>query len=130
MTSPGAALSAVRGAVGVCELGWAPQTARLVRAPDTPGRTPMVIRVLGGRQVVQAVATQLRTTPTVLVSGAVVDCLHAASLIALALAKRRWRRAAISEAVLAICGAIVGAAAARALQRRPQPHRSGQFGPP
>jgi hypothetical protein len=130
VTSPGGVISAVRGAVGVCELCWAPQAAQLVRAPDTAGRTLMVIRVLGARQVVQAVATQLRTTPTILLSGAVVDCLHAASLIALSLAKRRWRRAALPEAVLAICGAIASVAAAGALPRRPQPHPLRRFGPP
>ncbi len=123
-------LFAVRGAVGACELGRPQQVAQLVGAPVIGASTLMVIRVLGARQLAQAVATQLRTTPTVLASGAAIDYLHAASLIALAIAKPQWRRAALPEAVLASCLAIAGASAAGALPRRSQSQISGGFGAP
>jgi hypothetical protein len=45
--------------------------------------------------------------------GAAVDAAHAASMVTLALCSRRWRRAALTDAMIASLFALAGAAAAR-----------------
>ncbi len=76
----------------------------------------MVIRLLGARQLFQAAASQLQPTPSILVTGVVVDGVHAASMIALAIRDRQWRRAALGEALVACVLAVIGVSAARAAQ--------------
>jgi hypothetical protein len=58
-------------------------------------------RVLGGRQVVQGAVTAAAPGPAVLAGGAAVDALHSATAIALALAARRWRTVALTDAAIA-----------------------------
>jgi hypothetical protein len=53
----------------------------------------------------------------VLLLGAEVDAAHAASMVALALCSRRWRRAAVVDAMIASLFALAGAAAARSGDR-------------
>jgi hypothetical protein len=72
-----------------------------------------VIRVLGIRQVGQALVTGPQPSAAVLLLGAEVDAAHAASMVALALCSRRWRRAAVADAMIASLFALAGAAAAR-----------------
>jgi hypothetical protein len=76
-----------------------------------------VIRVLGIRQVGQALVTGTQPSAAVLLLGAEVDAAHAASMIALALRSRRWRRAALADAMIASLFALAGAAAARSSGR-------------
>ena len=72
-----------------------------------------VIRVLGIRQVGQALVTGTQPSAAVLLLGAEVDAAHAASMVALALCSRRWRRAAVVDAMIASLFALAGVAAAR-----------------
>ena len=72
-----------------------------------------VIRVLGIRQVSQALVTGTQPSAAVLLLGAEVDAAHAVSMIALTLCSRRWRRAALADATIASLFALAGAAAAR-----------------
>jgi hypothetical protein len=72
-----------------------------------------VIRVLGIRQVGQALVMGAQPSAVVLLLGAEVDAAHAASMVALALCSRRWRRAALADAMIASLFALAGAAAAR-----------------
>jgi hypothetical protein len=72
-----------------------------------------VIRVLGIRQLSQALVTGTQPSAAVLLLGAEVDAAHAASMVTLALCSRRWRRAAVVDAMIATLFALVGAAAAR-----------------
>lgn len=59
-----------------------------------------VARVLGARHLLQAAVT-LSEGSRVLVPGAVVDLLHAASMVALAVADPRMRRAGATDATAA-----------------------------
>jgi hypothetical protein len=76
-----------------------------------------VIRVLGIRQVGQALVTGTQPSAAVLLLGGEVDATHAASMVALALYSRRWRRAALADAMIAFLLALAGAAAARSGDR-------------
>lgn len=74
---------------------------------------PRIVRVLGARQVAQAVLTLVRPTSAVLALGAAVDASHAASMVALAGASPRFRRPALASATVAGVAVGVGAALAR-----------------
>jgi NAD(P)-dependent dehydrogenase (short-subunit alcohol dehydrogenase family) len=78
-----------------------------------PGLSPAVHAILGVRQLAQALAS-IRPTTAVLVIGAEVDAVHAASMAAAALLPRPWRRAALLDGLLAGSMAAAGLAAARA----------------
>jgi hypothetical protein len=72
-----------------------------------------VIRVLGIRQLSQALVTGTQPSAAVLLLGAEVDGAHAASMVALALCSRRWRRAALADAMIASLFVLAGVAADR-----------------
>lgn len=105
-------------------LGWARAVVGLLRlafpAATTPGitgdrlgqRGRTVVRVLGARQVSQAVVTAPAPSAAVLWLGVEVDIAHAVSMIALAGASLQYRRPAMIEAVLAASFAAAGAAVA------------------
>jgi hypothetical protein len=82
--------------------------ARLVSGtgftPDT-----LVVRILGGRQLLQGTAVLIRPTPALVLGAAVVDVLHATSMIAAALIWPRYRRAALGSAAVAGASAAAGA---------------------
>jgi hypothetical protein len=115
MTSPVAArLFAGAG------LGWGalllarPRQLALALAPEYPADRDPVIRVLGARVVVQAVAVLVRPSSGVLTAAAAVEAVHAASMGAVAAASPRYRRAAlISGAVAAVSAGVAGALARR-----------------
>lgn len=115
----GTVLEAVRGGYGAVQLARPRLVAdRLLAAPlDRRGRG--VARVLGARQVVQALASGRSPSYPVLALGVEVDLLHAASMLAVALADRRRRRPALTDALIAGSFAFGGALAARAVGRRP-----------
>jgi hypothetical protein len=80
----------------------------------------VVARILGGRQLAQGAVTTAFPDPTVLAAGAAIDALHSATAVALAVAARRWRNAAITDAVIAATLAGTGCwLAFRAFRRRP-----------
>jgi hypothetical protein len=76
--------------------------------PDTP-MAPRLLRVLGIRHLLQAGVETLAPAPAVHYLGAVADGLHALSGVGLAVADRRWRRAALIDSAIA---ATFGLAAA------------------
>lgn len=90
-------------ATAVLRAGWGLTLllvpGRLVPVPAPAGAVPAA-RVLGARHLLQAVATVIAPAGPVPVLGAVVDTLHTGSLLVLAAAAPRWRRAALLDAVV------------------------------
>jgi len=88
---------------------------------DRPTSGSLVVaRILGGRQIVQGVVTAALPEPAVLAGGAAVDVLHSATAVGLAVASRRWRTVAVTDAVVAATLAGTGCwLAYRALRRPP-----------
>lgn len=80
-----------------------------------------IARVLGMRQLLQATATSGPADAAVLALGAELDLAHAASMVALAVACPRWRRAAVVEAVVATGFAAAGIVLARRARCLPEP---------
>ncbi len=71
-----------------------------------------LVRLLGARQLAQAAVSARRPTASVLLAGAGVDTLHAASMAAVALRRRRYHRAAAADGKVAAVLALSGAGAA------------------
>ena len=88
----------------------------LARATGAPvdRRAAWLARVLGARELAQAELTRRRPTREVLLAGAVVDVLHAASMVGLAAADRERRRLALHNATSAVLLALGSLLAARA----------------
>ena len=74
---------------------------RAVAEPDHSGPPTWIVRVLGGRQLIQGVAILLAPTPAVVDVGKLVDVLHASSMLALAAVSPRYRRAGLVSAATA-----------------------------
>jgi hypothetical protein len=98
-----------RGALGAVELvlpglmaRWSCGRSRLDR------RSTLAVRVLGGRQLGQALVLYLAPARKVVVAGAVVDGIHGATMLALAIRSTRWRPAALIEALVATSLAGLG----------------------
>lgn len=100
-----------RAGYGLLQIAYA--GVRLGKEESTAARR--TVRVLGARQIVQAAVTGPAPTRTLLTLGVGVDLLHAASMLALAACRPRWRRVALGEAVAASALAVAGAASARRL---------------
>ena len=80
------------------------QPQRLIR-PIVGTVPPAVLRVLGGRLLIQSIALGLRPGRTMLRLGATVDLLHAASMFGLAAASTRYRRPALVSGLIAAASA-------------------------
>lgn len=96
--------------------------ARLIRPQPLTDQLPednrvaqayTVDRLLGTRDLAQAAVSQAAPTAQVLLFGAAVDLLHAASMLTLAAVSRQRQRAALREAVAALGFAVAGVLAAR-----------------
>ncbi len=83
-----------------------------------------VVRVLGLRDVSQALACAPRPTGPVMLLGVETDALHAGSMIALAALSPRWRHAAVVSGAVAAAFAVVGGHQARGLARDTDPRHS------
>ncbi len=114
---PVTALQLTRAVLGTAYLSF-PALAVRVAGNQAPEATRRVTRILGARHLLQALATAGQPPGTVLLLGAEADIAHAASMLALGLISRRWRRAALPDAFVAASLAAAGIAAAR---RAPQP---------
>lgn len=110
--SKGIRLSQVRAGLGLVHL-LAPGLAsrHLVSQPFGRGAR-VAVRALGVRQLAQALVTVGAPNTAVLSLGVGTDAAHGASMLTLALFSRRWRRAALVEAVIATAFASAGAAVA------------------
>ncbi len=119
-TSPRApaALELIRGGYGALQLALPGLVADRLLAHRFDPRGRRVARVLGARQLVQALGSGRRPSYPVLAVGVEVDLLHAASMLGLGLVDRRRRRVALADAVIAGSFALAGIAAARGGQTR------------
>jgi hypothetical protein len=110
---PVARFGQLRAGLGAAQVLYPGVASRLLVIQPLDRCSRRVIRVLGIRQLCQALVTGTQPSAAVLLLGAEVDGAHAASMVALALSSRRWRRAALAEAMIASLFALAGAATAR-----------------
>lgn len=113
---PTAALSAVRAAGGTVMLLAPDAVCRLYGQPPTSGARA-VVRVLGGRHVVQAAVTLARPDRLTVGGGALVDLGHAASAVLWAALAREHRRPGLTSASAAT---LLAVAAGRVLRDLPR----------
>ena len=126
--SPATLLGVVRGGYGALQLA-APAlvSERLLGRPlDTRGRA--IARILGARQLAQAMASGREPGYPVLALGVEVDLLHALSMLGLAAASPGRRRAALADTLIAASFAAAGALAARAASAERPPIPGGTLG--
>jgi hypothetical protein len=76
-------------------------------------RVRLVIRVLGGREIVQALLIALRPGPRMLFSAMAVDATHSASMVVLAARDPAFRRLAGTSALVSGSLAALSGRAAR-----------------
>ena len=107
----------LRAGLGAAQVLFPGLASRPLVVQPLDRRSRGVVRALGARQVGQALVTGAQPSAAVLLLGAEVDAAHAASMVALALCSRRWRRAAFADAMIASLFALAGAAAARSGDR-------------
>jgi hypothetical protein len=81
----------------------------LATGKSAGGRARTVTRVLGARHLAQAVLTGWRPRPGVLLAGAGIDACHTTSMLALAAADPRLRRAGLADALAATAFTAAGA---------------------
>jgi hypothetical protein len=105
-TAAGVALEVGRAAYGISGLAAPARLAshELQGVPDCA--TVRVARVLGVRHLAQAVAVVVAGVPAAHRAGAVVDGLHAVSMVPWAAATRRDRRYYVTSALLAASLAV------------------------
>ena len=101
------ALPVVRGVANAVLVA---RPGAVLRAVATPAPRPArwVVRLLGARVVLQQVAVLAVPTRPLVLLGATVDGLHAASMVGTALASPRYRRAAALSAAAASASAVLG----------------------
>lgn len=68
----------------------------------------VVTRILGARQLVQAVSSGVRPSPEILAAGVWVDAVHALTAFGLALADRRRARIGVADGLVAALWAGLG----------------------
>jgi hypothetical protein len=108
---------AATAVVGAATLLRPADVARLVSGPGSTPNTA-VLRVLGGRQLLQGAAVLIRPAPMLVIGGSAVDVLHAISMIAAGVISPGYRRAALVSA--AVAGASAAAAAGALVLRGAQ----------
>jgi uncharacterized protein YjeT (DUF2065 family) len=107
---------AATAAVGAATLLRPRTAARLVSGGGSVPDTALV-RVLGGRQLVQGTVVVLRPVPILVIGAVAVDAVHAASMLAAALAWPGYRNAALASATAAGASAVAGTLILRGLRR-------------
>lgn len=111
-------LPVVRGVANAVLVMRPEDVLRAVSTPAPPAAR-RVVRLLGARVVLQEVAVLAVPIRPVVLLGAAVDALHAASMVATALASPRYRRAAALSAATASASAVLGLLTAPAARPRP-----------
>jgi len=91
------------GAQGVQAILLLCQPERLLRPIVGSAGTvrPGIVRLLGGRLLLQAIWLSVRPTRTVRRLSAAIDLLHAASMLGLAVGAARYRRPAMVSGLIA-----------------------------
>lgn len=115
-------LTLARVAIGVAYLLVPGQLLGWLAPADVDPRVRTVLRLLGVRQLAQALLCARDRTATVARWAAGADAAHASSMLALALLDRRRRRAASIDACIAATLAVAGFTDARALQAASSDH--------
>lgn len=90
---------------GSALLCCAPVMVRVLHAPRDDKWALVVARVLGARHLAQAAITLAAPSRNVVIAGSIVDALHGASGVAMSVADARWRRAAATDAAVALTSA-------------------------
>ncbi len=105
----GRVLGAATAVMGGAFLFWPhPLANRLSGGGKTPDNA--IVRVLGGRQLLQGTAQIARPVTDVVLGGVAVDLVHAASMLLLSLLWPNYRRSALSSAAIATVSAAAGIA--------------------
>ena len=108
-----AAASAAAGAMTLLR----PHTVGGLVSGTGPTPDAAVVRVLGGRQLLQGTVLLLRPTALLVIGGLAVDVVHAASMVGAAVIWPGYRRAALASAAVAGTSAVAAALILRANQR-------------
>jgi hypothetical protein len=95
-----------RAGWGLTQLVAAPSIARGMLGGPPDAVTVRAMRILGARQLIQAVVLGRSASRSAHLIGAGVDAIHAASMIVVAVASARRRRAAIAELLTASAFAV------------------------
>ncbi|WP_427171834.1 hypothetical protein [Arthrobacter sp. 92] len=96
------AMEATRAAYGLCQLAFPSMIFRLALGHQPDRRVRAVVRILGARHLLQALVISAAPASRALHLGSgVVDSLHSASMVGLAVTDRRRRRGAALDAVVA-----------------------------
>lgn len=80
--------------------------ASFVSGAHRPNDT--IVRVLGTRQLVQAIVLSIRPRPLVIAGAITVDVLHAVSMVGLTVLEPAYRRSALASAATAAASAAAG----------------------
>lgn len=94
-------LEIVRALYGVLELRSPDVVAGTALGKEPDQRLRVTIRILGARHIAQALLTVL-SRGRLHRAGGVVDLIHASTMLGLAAVDRRRRRAAVTNAAIAI----------------------------
>jgi hypothetical protein len=109
---------AVRATAGCGLIVFPEAVVSAIGPPEaTDGTTILAARVLGVRHLVEASVLALRPSHRVLLTGAAVDAIHAASMVGIALLSPTHRRPALLSATTAAGLAALGATLAAARRR-------------
>jgi hypothetical protein len=108
-------LGTVRAGYGAILLFAPPGSISWVVRHPLDAQARRVARVLGARQILQGALEASVATPARQRVGAGIDALHCLSMIAAAVAWRRYRALARDDAVAAAAFAVAAAIRARAL---------------
>jgi hypothetical protein len=106
-------MSVVRAGYGVVLLLWPGLLITAVTDAPASLRVRTVARVLGARHVAQATICGMAPARALIQAGAAVDGLHAASMLVLAGAEPRLRRALLADATLEAAFALAATASLR-----------------
>jgi hypothetical protein len=107
-TAAGRELQRIRVGYGVA-LVFVPGTTILLATGRLPSRrTRRVAQLLGARHLAQAALTAAAPRPGVLAAGALVDAVHATSMLLLAAVSRAGRSAALTDALAEAAFAAAG----------------------
>lgn len=106
--TPARIWGAATAAVGALTLVRPGPVARLVSGTGPTPETA-VVRMLGGRQLLQGAAVLIRPAPALVIGALAVDALHATSMVAAALNWPGYRRPALTSAAVATVSAVAGA---------------------